>query len=84
MAETGHLHRQAFNAALAEARLGWVWFVAAYRELLRTTGGKERIAVHAGRVGVPLATQEIAGFKLGIATTTIPAKVGTLCRAIWD
>ena len=104
--------------AFAEAGLGWLWSVGAYRDLLRTTGGKERIAVHAASIGLPLATQDIAalharktaiyadlvargdlrprpgvralialarsaGMKLGIATTTSPANVETLCRAVW-
>lgn len=37
-------HRVAFNAAFAEAGLDWRWSEALYGELLRVTGGKERIA----------------------------------------
>ena len=36
-------HRVAFNAAFAEAGLGWCWDVELYGELLAVTGGKERI-----------------------------------------
>jgi len=36
-------HRVAFNAAFADAGLDWHWSVARYGELLRVTGGKERI-----------------------------------------
>jgi HAD superfamily hydrolase (TIGR01509 family) len=36
-------HRPAFNAAFAESGLDWVWTVELYGELLRVTGGKERI-----------------------------------------
>lgn len=36
-------HRPAFNAAFADAGLGWVWDVDRYGELLAITGGKERI-----------------------------------------
>lgn len=36
-------HRLAFNAAFREAGLDWDWDVATYGELLRVTGGKERI-----------------------------------------
>ncbi|MGB5834185.1 MAG: HAD family hydrolase [Thiohalocapsa sp.] len=36
-------HRLAFNAAFADAGLDWEWSVALYGELLRVTGGKERI-----------------------------------------
>jgi HAD superfamily hydrolase (TIGR01509 family) len=44
LAETEELHRCAFNAAFAAAELGWHWSVDLYAVLLRTTGGKERIA----------------------------------------
>jgi HAD superfamily hydrolase (TIGR01509 family) len=44
LAETEEVHRRAFNRAFAEFGLGWVWDEAVYRDLLRVTGGKERIA----------------------------------------
>jgi HAD superfamily hydrolase (TIGR01509 family) len=44
LAETEEVHRRAFNRAFAEFGLGWVWDEALYRDLLRVTGGKERIA----------------------------------------
>lgn len=43
LADTEEVHRQAFNAAFAEAGLDWVWEPALYHELLAVTGGKERI-----------------------------------------
>jgi HAD superfamily hydrolase (TIGR01509 family) len=36
-------HREAFNAAFAGAGLPWRWDVARYGELLRITGGRERL-----------------------------------------
>ena len=36
-------HRVAFNQAFADAGLDWVWDVALYGQLLKVTGGKERI-----------------------------------------
>ena len=36
-------HRVAFNRAFADAGLDWHWTVEQYGELLRVTGGKERI-----------------------------------------
>lgn len=36
-------HRPAFNAAFKEAGLSWDWDVPLYGELLKVTGGKERI-----------------------------------------
>jgi len=43
LAETEEGHRAAFNAAFAEAGLGWRWDAALYGRLLEVTGGKERI-----------------------------------------
>ncbi len=36
-------HRVAFNSAFEEARLDWHWSVDFYGELLKVTGGKERV-----------------------------------------
>jgi beta-phosphoglucomutase-like phosphatase (HAD superfamily) len=44
LAETEEAHRLAFNQAFAEAGLDWTWDQALYRDLLKVTGGKERIA----------------------------------------
>ncbi len=44
LAETEEAHRTAFNQAFAGAGLDWHWSVDRYRELLKVTGGKERIA----------------------------------------
>lgn len=43
LAETEELHREAFNRAFAEAGLDWEWQRSLYGELLKTTGGKERM-----------------------------------------
>ena len=43
LAETEELHRAAFNAAFAAAALDWHWDVPLYGQLLRVTGGKERL-----------------------------------------
>ncbi|HDK37934.1 MAG TPA: HAD family hydrolase [Thiolapillus brandeum] len=43
LAETEEVHRKAFNQAFAEAGLDWHWSKERYRELLATSGGKERI-----------------------------------------
>src|SRR5208337_1793157 len=55
LAETEEGHRQAFNAAFAEAGLDWVWDVDLYRDLHRVTGGKERMRHYAERRGVSAA-----------------------------
>lgn len=55
LADTEELHRQSFNAAFRAAGLDWEWSPSDYRELLRVTGGKERIAAHVARLGLPEA-----------------------------
>lgn len=46
IADTEETHRQAFNAAFLEHGLRWEWSRGEYAELLRTSGGKERLAVY--------------------------------------
>ena len=46
IADTEETHRQAFNAAFLEHGLHWDWSRGEYAELLRTSGGKERLAVY--------------------------------------
>jgi len=46
LADTEETHRQAFNAAFLEHGLAWDWRRRDYAELLRTSGGKERIEVY--------------------------------------
>lgn len=43
LAETEELHRRAFNETFAEYGLDWWWTKPLYRELLKVTGGKERL-----------------------------------------
>jgi HAD superfamily hydrolase (TIGR01509 family) len=43
LSETEELHRQAFNDAFAILGLDWHWDRTLYGELLKVTGGKERI-----------------------------------------
>ena len=44
MADTEEAHRVAFNLAFERYRLGWIWEPSEYREMLKITGGKERLA----------------------------------------
>lgn len=53
LADTEECHRQAFNHAFAEADLDWHWSPVDYRQLLKTTGGKERMAAHLRTLGLP-------------------------------
>lgn len=49
LAETEEAHREAFNKAFADFTLPWVWNQQLYRELLKVSGGKERIRAFAER-----------------------------------
>ena len=48
IADTEETHRQSFNAAFLEHGLHWDWSRHEYAELLRTSGGKERLEVYIG------------------------------------
>lgn len=54
LAETEEAHREAFNAAFAEAGLDWHWDQATYGELLSVTGGRERIRYFLDQYRPPL------------------------------
>jgi HAD superfamily hydrolase (TIGR01509 family) len=43
LAETEEAHRQAFNETFISLGISWNWSRSLYKELLRVTGGKERI-----------------------------------------
>jgi HAD superfamily hydrolase (TIGR01509 family) len=43
LAETEEAHREAFNQAFAECGLPWLWDRPLYGQLLKTSGGKERL-----------------------------------------
>ncbi|MGY3031105.1 HAD superfamily hydrolase (TIGR01509 family) [Bradyrhizobium sp. USDA 4354] len=62
LAETEELHRQAFNLAFARHGLDWQWDRAVYKDLLRVTGGKERMRAYHKRLGTapPLSDMDIA------------------------
>jgi HAD superfamily hydrolase (TIGR01509 family) len=47
LAETEEAHREAFNQAFADFGLPWTWDQILYRQLLKTSGGKERIRAYA-------------------------------------
>ncbi|MBR1131067.1 HAD family hydrolase [Bradyrhizobium iriomotense] len=62
LAETEELHRQAFNHAFAHVGLDWQWDRAVYKDLLRVTGGKERMRAYHARLAIapPLSDGDIA------------------------
>lgn len=55
LADTEETHRQAFNAAFIEFELWWDWSPHRYADLLRISGGKERIAHYIDTLGLPPA-----------------------------
>ena len=62
LAETEELHRRAFNHAFARHGLDWHWDRATYKDLLRVTGGKERMRAYHARqwIAPPLSDADIA------------------------
>ncbi len=52
LVETSDLQREAFNAAFAEARVPIRWTAEQYRDLLRVSGGRKRIAREAEARGL--------------------------------
>lgn len=58
LAETEEAHRQAFNETFAEAGLKWHWTRDDYAELLKTTGGKERMKRHREDIGAIVPSDE--------------------------
>ena len=55
MADTEEAHRTAFNVAFDRFGLGWNWSRSEYRELLKTTGGKERMVVYIDQLSLSAA-----------------------------
>ncbi|MBR0842577.1 HAD family hydrolase [Bradyrhizobium liaoningense] len=62
LAETEELHRLAFNHAFVRHGLDWQWDRAVYKDLLRVTGGKERMRAYHARqcLAPPLSDEAIA------------------------
>ncbi len=59
VAETSDIQRRAYNQALREAGLNWVWDKDTYAELLTLSGGKERLAMLASATGHELSAKQI-------------------------
>lgn len=55
IADTEETHRQAFNDAFMRFGLDWEWSKPLYRELLKISGGKERIVAYIGTLPVSVA-----------------------------
>ena len=57
--ESSDIQRRAYNQAMQEAGLPWVWERETYEELLTQAGGKERLAMLASATGVKLSDEQI-------------------------
>ena len=57
--ETSDIQRRAYNTALQEAGLPWVWDRAIYADLLEQSGGKDRLAMLAAATGFDLSEVQI-------------------------
>jgi len=58
LADTEETHRQAFNAAFLEHDLNWNWSSHEYLELLKISGGKERITQYIDSLKIPPAEKQ--------------------------
>lgn len=73
LADTEELHRQAFNEAFFACGVSWRWGPALYAELLKTTGGKERMASY-------LSQQRVSATERGYLLRLIPQLHATKTR----
>lgn len=88
LAETEDLHRRAFNETFREYGLAWHWDRSRYGELLKITGGKERMLAHASSIGIkdfdplPLHKRKTALYNEALARggLTLRPGVGALIR----
>jgi HAD superfamily hydrolase (TIGR01509 family) len=84
LAETEEFHRAAFNAVFAAQGLDHAWSVDQYRELLKVTGGKERMSAYFAAQGVALPESRIrelhlaknAGYAQGMAAGAVQLRPG--------
>jgi len=58
VADTEEVHRQAFNAAFLEMELWWNWSAGEYIELLKVSGGPERITHYIARLKIGQSEKE--------------------------
>ncbi len=59
LVESSDIQRRAYNAALAEAGVPWVWDRETYAELLTQAGGRERLAMLAAATNSHLTPERI-------------------------
>lgn len=80
IAETSHLQLAAFNAAFREAGLDWHWSEPLYREMLKSSGGKQRVAAYAAERGDDVNAAELHRRKgeifRGMLADGVPPRAG--------
>lgn len=65
IADTEEAHRQAFNSAFAAHGLNWHWSRSRYGDLLRVSGGRERIRLHLDSLDLPPARKAALAERIG-------------------
>jgi HAD superfamily hydrolase (TIGR01509 family) len=86
LAETEEFHRRAFNAVFAAQGLDHDWSVDQYRELLKVTGGKERLGAYFAARAVNMPESRIrelhgaknAGYAHDLASGQVQLRPGVL------
>jgi HAD superfamily hydrolase (TIGR01509 family) len=86
LAETEEFHRCAFNAVFAAHGLFHVWSVDQYRELLKVTGGKERMSAYFAAQAIEMSEARIrelhlaknAGYAQAIAAGAARLRPGVM------
>jgi beta-phosphoglucomutase-like phosphatase (HAD superfamily) len=58
LVDSEELHRQAFNHAFLKFGLGWSWDPALYQDLLKVSGGVDRINAYVDNLHLPAATAD--------------------------
>ena len=89
--EPSDIQRRAYNQALAEAGLPWIWDRPVYADLLEQSGGKDRLAMLAAATGTALSQAQIEFLharKMEIACAEIvanhvPPRPGVVTLAHW-
>jgi HAD superfamily hydrolase (TIGR01509 family) len=89
--ETSDVQRRAYNRALKEAGLNWLWTREIYAELLTQSGGQDRLKMLASATGTPLSQQQIESIHSRkttlacdeLASTITPLRPGVAALLKW-
>ena len=63
LADTSEMQRESFNLAFHEAGLDWHWSQDQYRDMLKQSGGRDRIADYAEEQGVEVDAEKLHAHK---------------------